>query len=493
MTVAKIVSHLHSYPPRYGPGRGSGGIFGLKYHRKMLYYTLSFDAEAHFVKDYDEQIYNFQMVGKAPTSGGDTYNAVETVDEYLYFGGWVHAPANFQNGGIDFKNKYSHVHEYNIDDDYLKLIWKDSIHNSEKWAGEVSDIIYDPHNDRLLIARGDGHENLGVYAIDRSSGEAERLTNTPVLKGDIMHDEVFFGSADNYKTGLLKILKLDLQENKWEDYNVKNVKAIDGEGLIIPSLGDVSSLYNRIFAFTRGGVLIGNPANGEGFKYARLLDFFTFRAPLRSNALYMNGGILIAYNAQHDSIYRAKNVEDRIKYTFTNTIVAPTLLLYISLPMVKIVGAFGARITSMENLGDKILIGTNTAPNLGIKDALPYDSGHRGFSMLSHDSLQRDPPSVSISIPMAIPSLAKKKTKHSVFGGIPLDGYRDPRMIIYASKSNELTVYEYDLALPLSEAHEDKFNLTAGKNLIALSSFSGIVSFKLRREDYQGKIRIELK
>ncbi len=179
MSIAKIISHLHEYPPRYGPEWGSGGIFGLKYHRKMLYYTVAFDGEAHFVKDYDEQIYKFQMVGKGPTAGGDTYNAVAAVDEYLYFGGWVHAPASFKNGKVDFTNKYAHVHEYNIDDDYLKLIWKDSIHHPSKWAGEVSDIIYDPYEDRLLIARQDGDEHLGVYSIDRSSGEEKILNEAP--------------------------------------------------------------------------------------------------------------------------------------------------------------------------------------------------------------------------------------------------------------------------------------------------------------------------
>ncbi len=214
---------------------------------------------------------------------------------------------------------------------------------------------------------------------------------------------------------------------------------------------------------------------------------------MRSNALYMNGSVLIPYNAHHDSIYRTTDVEDRIKYTFTSTIVSPTLLLYITPPMVKIVGVFGARITSMERVGDKIVVATNTTPNGVSGDALPYDTGNRGFAVLNQDLLQSTPPPVSISIPMALPSLAKRRTKHSVFGGIPLDGYREPRMIIYASKSNELRVYEYDLALPLSPAEEDRFTIVYGKNIIDLAPFSGMVSFKMKREDFQGKIRIELR
>jgi hypothetical protein len=492
MSVDKIISHLHSYPSRAGPELGSGGIFGLKYYKKMLYYTLSFEGEAHFIKDYDEQIYNFRMVGKGPVSGGDTYNAVEVVDDYLYFGGWVHAPAIFKNGKISFKNKYAHLHEYNIEDDSLKLLWKDSIHKPTKWAGEVSDIIYDPYEDRLLLARQDGDENLGIYAIDRESGEEEKLSNTPSLKGEILHDSVFFASSDNFGKGLEKIISFDLIDKKWSDFNVENLPSLDGENVMVNSVGDVAALYNRLFIFTRGGIIIGNPLSGEKFKAARLFDFFTFQSPMRSNALYINGGVLVAYNAHHDAIYTVKSVEDKIRYTLTNAIVAPTLLVYITPPQIKIVASMGARVTSMETVGDKIVMGTNTTPNLGAGDDIPYDSGHRSFSIINMDVLQSSPPPVSISIPLELISLVMQKTKHHNFGGIPLDGYKNPEMVIYASKTNRLTISEYDLSLPLDESYKDNFTLIPGKNRIDLQSFSGIISFSLKNIDPKGKIKIVL-
>ena len=492
MSVDKIISHLHSYPPRYGPEWGSGGIFGLKYYKKMLYYTLAFDAEAHFIKDYDEQLYNFRMLGKAPASGGDTYNAVEAVDDFLYFGGWVHAPAIYKGGKISFKNKYSHVHEYNIEDDSLRLLWKDSIHHSTKWAGEVSDIIYDPYEDRLLIPRQDGDEHLGVYAIDRDTGDEKKLTDSPSLKGDILHDSAFFTSGDSFSKGIQKVMCFDLIEKKWTEFPVNNIISMDGEDILVNSVGDVASIYNRFFVFTRGGILIGNPLSGENFRAVRLFDFFTFQSPMRSNTLYINGGVLIAYNAHHDALYSVKTLEDKVKYTLTNAIVAPTLLIYIAPPMTKIVGAFGARITSMEIVGDKIVIGTSTSPNLGAGDAVPYDTGHRGFSILDIDALQNPPSPVSITMPLALISLVMQKTEHHNFGGVPLDGYKNPKLIIYASNSNKLTIYEYDLSLPLTYSHSDSFPILPGKNVIDLSAFSGIVSFSLKNIDAVGKIRIVL-
>ena len=492
MSVDKIIAHLHSYSPRYGPEWGSGGIFGLKYYKRMLYYTLAFEAEAHFIRDYDEQIYNFRMLGKTPTSGGDTYNAVEVVDDFLYFGGWVHAPAIFKDGKISFKNKYSHLHEYNIEDDSLRLLWKDSIHHSTKWAGEVSDIIYDPYEDRLLIARQDGDEHLGVYAVDRGTGEDEQLNNSPALKGDILHDSIFFTSGENFSKGIQKIMCLDLIENKWTEFPVDKIISMDGEEILVNSVGDVASIYNRFFVFTRGGVLIGNPLSGEDFRAARLLDFFTFQSPMRSNTLYINGGVLVAYNAHHDALYTVRTLQDKIKYTLTNAVVAPTLLLYITPPTVRIVGAFGARITSMESVGDKIVIGTNTSPNLGADDSLPYDSGHRTFSVLDMNMLQNHPPPVSVTLPLALISLVMQKTNHHNFGGIPLAGYRYKKLTMYASKSNKLTVYEYDLSLPLTYSHSDSFTIMPGKNVVDLSSFSGIVSFSLKNMDTVGKIKIVL-
>ena len=492
MDINRLFGYLHTYPPRYGPEWGSGGIFGLKYYRELLYFTLAFEGEAHFIKDSGEKTYDFQFVGKSPVSGGDTYNAVECVDEYLYFGGWIHAPAIYENRKINFVNKYSHLHEYDINNDSIRLLWKDSIHHPTKWAGEVSDIIYDPYNDRLLLAREDGNENLGIYSIDRDSGQLERAREEPTLKGEILHDSVFFASGDNFSVGLQKMLSLDLIEKKWEDYDVSNIEALDGDKIFMPSIGDIGSAYNRIFSFVRGGILIGNPLSGEEFKYVRLLDFFNFQAPMRTNVLYLNGGLLIAYNAHHDAIYRPRGLGDKIKSIFSNTIVSPTLLLYVTPPMIKIVGVFGARITSMENIGDKILLATNTAPNVGAEDATPHDTGYRNFSVMDEDVIQKEPPPISISLPTMLPSLAKKEMGYNVFGGIPLDGYKEPKLFIHSTKNNELRIYEYDISLPLNPATQDKFGVSPGKNIIDLSSFSGIVSFSLKDEDYKGKIRIDL-
>ena len=481
----------YRFPPRYGPEWGSGGIFGLKYHNGTLYFTLAFEAEAHFVRDGREKVYDFTLLGEAPTSGGDTYNAVETVDEFIYFGGWVHAPAVYrEEGRILFHNKYSHVHVYDTENDSIRLLWKDSIHHETDWAGEVSDILYDPANDRLLIAREDGHANLGVYALDRRTGKAEALIHEPSLKGTIVHDTAFFGIGSNFTEGLREIRALDLIEGRWQTFKLG--ESVDGRPYIRPEYGPLASAYNRAFAFVRGGIIAGNPFMGEDFRFFRLFEFYTFYAPFRVNAINVGGGILTAYNAHHDAVYRRDSANAGMEWAATNTITGPSVLLYVAPPMVKIVGAFGARVTSIEKMNGKLLVATNTAPNTGATEATPFDTGARDIVVLDERIIQEKPPAVSFSLPLALPSMAKNLGA-GTFGGIPLDGYREPRMVLYLSGDNRLTVHEYDLALPAGEAVSETFDVRAGKNVLDLSSFSGIVSFELEKPDMRGKVRIELR
>ncbi|MBP1911276.1 DUF2139 domain-containing protein [Thermococcus stetteri] len=478
----------YRFPGRYGPEWGSGGIFGLRYHNGTLYFTLAFEAEAHFIdiKSHEEETYDFTLVGNAPTSGGDTYNAVETVDEFIYFGGWVHAPAVYrEDRRILFNNKYSHVHAYDTEERAVKLLWKESIHHETDWAGEISDIIYDPYNDRLLLAREDGHRNLGVYSLDRETGNAEPLIGDPSPKGTRVHDVAFFGVGNNFTGGLREFKALDLISGRWEAF--KPGESVDGKPYERPELGSMSSAYNRAFAFVRGGIFAGNPYMGEGFTFYRLFDFPTFYAPFRVNAVNVGGGILTAFNAHHDASYRGDSQDSGLFWDFTNTIAGPSVLVYLAPPVVKIVGAFGARITSIEKMDGKILVATNSAPNTGSTEATPFDTGNRDIVILDERIIQERPPSVSFTVPLELLRKANKRT----FGGIPLDGYLEARAVFHLKGDTKLKIHEYELSLPGAEAEEETFDLKRGKNVIDLRTFSGIVSLELKKV-VGGKARIEL-
>ncbi len=98
---------------------------------------------------------------------------------------------------------------------------------------------------------------------------------------------------------------------------------------------------------------------------------------------------------------------------------APTLLVYVTPSDMRIVGSLGARVTSMEALGDKVLLAWSTQPNFERYDATAADASVRGVAVLSQDALLAGrPPPLSIRVD---PGWVGDR----VFGGIPLYGYRE--------------------------------------------------------------------
>ncbi len=487
-----MIEKLYRFPPRYGPEWGSGGIFGLRYHRGVLYFTVAFEAEAHFISDETHRVYRFEKAGYLPTSGGDTYNAVDAVDEYIYFGGWVHAPARYagrrgRGGIILFYDKFSHVHSYNVAEDKVELLWKEGIGHESRWAGEVSDIIYDPINDRLLLARGDGHENLGIYSLDRRGGKAVLLSDKTSLKGSLLSDYACFDHTASWREGVRAIQCLDLVEDRLETFQIDYAKnSIDYNIAFFTQSGCAISAYGKYIHFVRGGVLIGNPIAGEDMTFYRLFDFgLSGYGPLRTVALPVGGGILTAFNAYTHGILYPRTEEEKMFAEATNRIVGPTVLLYITPPQAKIVATLGARVTSIEKVGDKLLLGTSTTANYGALDAGPVDAGWKDVLAVDTDILFRDPSPATFVI-------SGSQVLDMAWGGIPLYGYRNPKLVISASRDNTLTVYTYDISIPPLQAEEDKLKIARGRNVIDLSSFKGIVSFKLEVEDEGMRAKIVL-
>ncbi len=466
-----VIDHLQTHYPGYGPEWGSGGIYGLKYHRGVLYYTLAFEGKAYFYdQDGLRRIYRFEQVGPGPVSGGDTYNAVVAVDDEIVFGGWVHAPAayrgrNNKGSTIDFRNKYSHIHIYDTRDDRVSLLWKESMHHPEKWVGEVSEIIYNPVHDEFLIARGDGHENLGIYSVDHGSGRAIRIADHPAIYGAQHIDHACYAI---HKWVFKGIECVDMVDHKVIVHEINDLSriSVDGEGTYYPLNGAVGSLMNRLYAFIRGGVIIGDPLDPENepYRFIRLLDLgYSQIGPHRTNILYLGGGILVSYNTYTHALMNPENEEDKESRKRMNTVVSPSLLLYIAPPMLKIVGVLGARVTSMERVGDKIILATNTQANLGRKDATPIDIGVRDFTILPTSIINSGPPPVTIRIPDYMHRIGW-------MGGIPLMGYSSARLVVTAPSPLKLVLKPVN---PFKDGDygEDVYELGAGKHTVDIGKY----------------------
>ena len=465
------------YPPRLGPEWGSGGIFGLKHHRGTLFFDLAFEAQGHFITGGEETIYPFDLVGAGPRSGGDTYNAVEAVDDEIYFGGWVHSPAVYNGrkdagGTISFRNKFSHLHSYDIKERKVRLLWSDSIGHESEWAGEVSEVVYDPVGDRLVLARADGHRNLGIFSADRKNGRVERISDLPGLKGTHFLDYLCFDVQHDWTRGVEAIQTLDLVTGKWAvaplDYSSISV---DGGVVRQPSPGCAMSAYSNLFFFVHGGVVVGDPVDSpNGMKFLRLFDFKTPYSPTRTMARSVVGGAMVAFNAySHGSRVPGSGPD-------SSPIAGPSVLLYITPPQVKIVGAFGARITGFEKVGGDLLVAASNEANLGSGDATPIDTGQRDLSAFDLGRL------LGASPPVLFHALGSR-VGNDAWGGIPLDGHPESSLTCDASGGNRLAVNEYHLSLPVSEARQDSAEIRPGRNRIDLSGYHGIVSFRLEEKD----------
>ena len=369
----------------------------------------------------------------------------------------------------------------------MDLLWRECIAHESRWAGEISDIIYDPVNDRLLLARGDGHENLGIYSLSRSGGRPSVISHNKTLKSFPLSDYACFDHTASWRGGVRAIQCLDLVENKLETFQLDYAKnSIDYNVAFFTQSGCAVSAYGKYMHFVGGGVLIGNPIAGENMTFYRLFDFgLSGYGPLRTVALPVGGGILTAFNAYTHGILYPRTEEEKMFAEATNRIVGPMVLLYITPPQAKIVATLGARVTSIEKVGDKLLLGTSTTANYGALDAGPVDAGWKDVLAVDTNMLFKDSPPATFVV-------SGSQVLDMAWGGIPLFGYRYPKLVISASRDNMLTVYIYDISIPPLQAEEDRLKIARGRNVVDLSSFKGIISFKLEGEDERMRAKIIL-
>ncbi len=473
-----------SFPGGRGPERGSGGIYGLLVHNGVMYFTLAYEAKAYFVDpDGVRRIYGYELVGApGPRSGGDSHNTSTAVDDWIYFGGWVHAPPLYRRQGgrrvIDFKRKFSHIHAYSISENRVYLLWQEGLNDPSHWAGEVSELVYDPLADRLLVARGDGHDRLGVYEAPArpSLGRPIRpLIPIRTLKGARFLDEACFTIHRGWSnTGGL--VCIELGGNKYRiveapaDYS--QISA-DGSGVEYARSGWVSSLGVYLVSAVRGGLL---SLHGDELWFHRLLDFPPSPyGPLKVNAAPVLGGILTAWNAYSCSTLAGAREMSGELQAASRSPPGPTVLVHIAPPIARIVAVAGVRVTSLAPAGGEVIVASNTWPGLERYDATRIDPGTKTLTVIPETLVASPrPPPLRFNIPGGW--IAGR-----TWGGIPLYGYREARLILRGCSGGVLNVYTYDLATPPGGAEKDRYIVSPWeKASIDLAPHGwGIVSFKV--------------
>lgn len=368
---------------RYGFEWGSGGIFGLRYYNGVFYFIVVFEVEVYFidVKSGEEKIYDFILVGDVFMSGGDIYNVVEIVDEFIYFGGWVYVLVVYcEDRRIFFNNKYFYVYVYDIVEGLVKFFWKEFIYYEIDWVGEISDIIYDFYGDRFFLVREDGYVNFGVYFFDRKRGKVEFFIIELFLKGMCVYDVVFFGVGNNFIGGVREFRVFDFISGKWEVFKLGG--SVDGKFYERFEFGVMVLVYNRVFVFVCGGIFVGNFYMGEVFIFYCFFDFLMFYVFFCVNVINVGGGIFMVFNFYYDVLYRKDLSDVGIGWDFMNIFVGLSVFVYIVLLMVKIVGVFGVRVMSIEKMDGKFFVVINIILNIGVIEVMFFDIGNRDIVVL---------------------------------------------------------------------------------------------------------------
>jgi hypothetical protein len=283
------------------------------------------------------------------------------------------------------------------------------------------------------------------------------------------------------------IQTLDLVTGKWSERDVNFERdSVDGGGAYWPNAGCAISAYSRVFFFVRGGVLVGDPIGDlEEMRFVRLFDFGTDYSPSRTVAKPVGGGILVPFSAYSQSFLRPRNEFERKMKGRANFVNGPSVLLYITPPQARVVCALGGRVTSMEKVGGELLVAASTGANLSADDATPVDTGYRDLSIFKlGDLLNGHPPLIF--------NVLGEHVMANRWGGIPISGRREAEMRLTLSKENVLTIYEYDLSLPVQQARPETTGLKEGRQLVDLSGYRGIVSFRLENADPSAVFRISL-
>lgn len=432
-----------------------------------------------------EVIYNYELVGPKPVLGGDTYGAAAWLEDKLFFGGWVLAPVIYdrETNTISRQEKYAHVHSFNPKTYEINLIMKDSIHNKEEWAGEVSDLIADDMNNLLWICRGDGHKHLGLYTYD---GKTVNLFNDyPALKGTIYLDNLIaIAQNTKYEHVQDNILLVNLR-----DFSVKKIlfssfptrltSDVDNENIMWSSwCGSIFTLANRVCFGTENSLIFGDPVGAYGLSPENI----AYMLFVNSNVQYVLGwrckpcytglGVLVPLNPFDNN-------------TLTLRPTNPAILLLIKENMAKILMT-APFISAVDCDGSNIYIALSHAPYEAWKYN-PYRTSRPRIIKLPIEKVLSNSPPLHICLwsgnydPMGYKKWDWGPVANGVrgwIGGIPLMGYRKTEIIVKLRETNTLYVSEYDF-----NAHYGitKYYLNEGRNTLDLSSFKGFVALKFEK------------
>ncbi|WP_255446867.1 DUF2139 domain-containing protein, partial [Sulfolobus sp. B1] len=446
--------------------------------------------EGHSGKVYAEEklIYSYEVLGKLPKAGGDTHGAITNSKDLVFFGGWLKAPPGLLVSSDrtlvkqDMREKYSHIHA--IDDkDRVELLWSrkwDDKIPPNHWYGEVTDLVYDGHENTLYFSRADGHAELGLWKLSLGDRKAEWIIrDRTVYKLEIKDDKIFGTVFNPAHFENSSIVVYDMIENKSKiveefEFGIN----LDDKIKIKRDGGQIVQLQNKLISFYGGALVVSDPYKDKHTLYPFLevinneSERPSYIPGLRTQKVYLMGIPIIGVNPS----------EGLTEPTLRTTV---SMILRVD-PVVPQIISISGFISGIVSDGYNVYFGTSYANH---SPAYTYRSGEGKIYAIRTRELMSNAWN-AIRIWIFDGSYVKGNTGiKGWFGGIPLKGFTNKKLRVFTDESTNLNICEYNL---LSKVVEDHIHLREGWNTVDLSSYYDLLAFSFDENIKRIKMEIIL-
>lgn len=436
--------------------------------------------EGHSGKIYmdGKLIYSYSLIGKAPRAGGDTHGAITWSRDLVFIGGWIKAPPGLlvstdrTLAKQDMREKYSHIHTVD-ENGKVELLWSrkwDEKLPPNHWYGEVTDLLYDGHEDVLYFSRADGYAELGLWRISLPDRRVDWLIkNRTVYKMELKDDKIFatvFNPAhlENSSVVVYDMINGESRVIEEFDFALEPGKKVS----VKRDGGQIVQVQNKLISFYGGAMIVSDPYKDRHVLYPFLeVVGPEFHRPayipgLRTQKAYPLGIPVVAVNPSEGL------TEPALRTTFG-------LLVRVD-PVVPQIVTLTGFVSGMISDGEYLYLGTSYANHC---PAYTYRTGDGGIFAIPLKNLFNKPWS---PVRIWIFDGVYKQGETGIFGwfgGIPLKGFTLKKLRIYVTNEVNLNIVEYNL---LTKVVEDTVNLRKGWNTVDLSNYYDMVAFSFAND-----------
>ncbi|MBS7654842.1 DUF2139 domain-containing protein [Candidatus Bathyarchaeota archaeon] len=418
--------------------------------------------------------YRYEKCGSEPRVGGDTHGAMEISRDRVFFGGWGEAPTYRNPDGQQFeaadrRGKFSHIHAVN-EDGSIELLWMKRWDENIKphfWYAEVTDLLYDPRKDVLWAARGDVNwgGDQGLYMLDLDTNKMEMIFFGNTYKMVMLHDHILMNSWHSNA-----LFSYNPQTNQREIIN--SIPSFDGSTWEIPTTFSGAAFRVGGLAYLVQGpaiIAVNDWRVGSERKILALPFFACYKLEKQwtrpgaraQRSVSLNSSVLLPVNSGE------AHADDSLS--------TPVLLRFDS-PVPQI-------LTHVFYMSGMTFDGKHLylyASCVNHEPILTWRTNRGAIFMLEPNAVLGRP-LTGVRIGILDGTYRVTMGLNGWVGGIPIRGFINKRLRIRVPKEGSMHLAHYIIG-SANYSEFENVNLKSGWNIIDLSNYDNLVSFRFDRD-----------